>query len=300
VSAAVLPRTSSWPAGSVGATLHGAIARLADAGVPEPRADAEVLMAHVLGADRARTIAAAGRPLPDDAAARLEALLVRRERREPVAYLVGEREFWSMALAVDARVLVPRPETELLVEVACRMAPEARRVLDAGTGSGAIAAALATELPNATVIATDRDRRSLAVASANLARHAPRVARVAADWLSAFAADGFDLVVSNPPYLRDDEMETLQPEVGRFEPRGALVAGPDGLDALAALVRQAPAVLAQGGWLVMEMGQGQAAALSAVVERNGRYETPLVVRDAAGIERVMAVRIGEGGAWTSS
>jgi len=299
VSAAVVPRTSSWPAGSVGATLHGAIARLAGAGVPEPRADAEVLLAHVLGCDRARTIAAAGRPLPDEAAARLEALLVRRERREPVAYLVGEREFWSLPLAVDARVLVPRPETELLVEVACRVAPRARRVLDAGTGSGAIAAALASELPDASVLASDRDPRCLAVASANLARHAPDVARVAADWLAAFRPGSFDLVVSNPPYLRDDELEALQPEVGRFEPRGALAAGPDGLDALAALVRQAPAVLAEGGWLVMEMGQGQARALVAVVERTGRFETPLVVRDAAGIERVMAVRIGEGGSWTS-
>src|SRR5690606_338611 len=143
------------------------------------------------------------------AAARLEALLVRRERREPVAYLVGEREFWSMPLAVDDRVLVPRPETELLVEVACRVAPPARRVLDAGTGSGAVAAALATELPAATVVASDRAGGALAVAGANFARHAPRVARVLADWLAPFRAGAFDLVVSNPPYLRDEELATL-------------------------------------------------------------------------------------------
>lgn len=289
----------SAPAGSVGAKLHDAIARLGDAGVPEPRADAFVLMAHVLGCDRTRVVTAARQPLPGDVEARFETLLARRTRREPVAYLTGEREFWSMPLAVDARVLVPRPETELLVEVACRVAPQARRVLDCGTGSGAIAAALATELRDATVVASDRDPRCLAVAGANLDRHAPNVRRVAADWLAAFRPGSFDLVVSNPPYLRDDELETLQPEVGRFEPRGALAAGPEGLDAFTALVRQAPAVLAQGGWLVMEMGQGQATALAAVVQRAGCWATPLVERDAAGIERVMAVRIGEGGAWTS-
>jgi release factor glutamine methyltransferase len=216
-----------------------------------------------------------------------------------VAYLTGEREFWSMPLAVDARVLVPRPETELVVEVACRVAPGARRVLDCGTGSGAIAAALANELPAATVIASDRDARCLAVASENLRRHAPRVHRVAADWLSAFRIGSFDLVVSNPPYLAERELTELEPEVARFEPRGALAAGPDGLDALTALVRQAPAVLAEGGWLVMEMGQGQAAAMTAAVGGAGCWDRSVVERDAAGIERVLAVRVREGRRWMS-
>src|SRR2546428_270102 len=246
--------------------------------------------------------------------------------------LVGEREFWSLLLTVDRRVLVPRPETELVVETALRLAPAARRILDVGTGSGAIAAALARELPAARVWASDIDADALAVARANLARHAPGVALVCGDLLAPFRAAAFDLVAANPPYVTDGELGGPAPEVRDHEPRVALAAGPDGLAALGRLVAEAPRVLAPGGWLVVEVGAGQAPAvrrlaeagerrqadrrgLGASEERSarsarapdgppaeldtGRYVRVEVVRDHAGIERVLALKLG-GGGWTRS
>src|SRR5207244_2938758 len=157
---------------TVGDALAAAIARLAAAGLPEPRADAEVLLARALDTTRVGLVVAARRPLPETAARDFAALVARRAAREPLPYIVGEREFWSLPLTVDRRVLVPRPETELVVETALRLAPAARRILDVGTGSGAIAAALARELPAARVCASDLAPGALAVARANLARHA--------------------------------------------------------------------------------------------------------------------------------
>ncbi len=273
---------------TVGDALADAAARLAAAGVSEPRADAEVLLAHVLGVTRAGMMAAVSRPLPRATALVLETLLARRTRREPVQYLVGEWEFWSLPLAVDRRVLVPRPETELVVETALRVAPQARRILDVGTGSGAIAAALALERPAAAVWASDVDADALAVARRNLRRHAPRVALVRGDLLAPFRAGAFDLIVANPPYLADADVPRLAPEVRDHEPRVALAAGPEGLDALRALVSGAPGVLAPGGWLVLEMGLGQAARVRDAVERDGRYARSSTTLDPAGIERVLA------------
>ena len=186
---------------TVGAALASAIARLCAAGVAEPEADAQVLLAHALATSRAGVIAAARDPLGPAAAVRLESLLSRRAAREPVAYVVGVREFWSLPLAVDRRVLIPRPETELLVETALRRAAHARRVLDAGTGSGAVAAALARELPRATVWASDCSLGALAVARGNCARHAPGVGLIAGDLLAPVRGRSIDLVVSNPPYV---------------------------------------------------------------------------------------------------
>jgi release factor glutamine methyltransferase len=233
--------------------------------------------------------------------AAFEALVARRAAREPVFYLTGEREFWSLSLAVDPRVLIPRPETELLVETACRLGRGARRVLDAGTGSGAVAAALARELPAAEVWASDREPGALAVARANLSRLAPRVRLVRADWLAAFACGAFDLVVANPPYVAVPELPGLAPEVRDHEPAAALRAGPDGLAALRVLVAEAPRVLRAGGWLVVEMGIGQAPAIADAVRWDGRWGRPTSYRDHAGIERVAAVRVEERKAgWTRS
>lgn len=289
------------PCRTVGCVLAEATARLVAAGVPEPRADAEVLLAHVLGTDRSGLVVAARRPLARFAAARLEPLLARREAREPVFYLVGEREFWSLPIAVDRRVLIPRPETELLVETACALAPGARCVLDVGTGSGAVAAALARELSEATVWASDHQWDALEVARQNLARHAPRVMLVQGDLLGPFRAAAFDLVVSNPPYCAAGEMGGLEPEVRDHEPRSALVAAADGLAALLALVVAAPDVLRADGWLMMETGAGQRAAVEAAVAADARYARRVVRRDHAGIERVLAAQVvGRGGPWTAS
>ncbi len=285
---------------SVSEALRDAVARLTAAGVPEPRADAEVLLAHALGTSRAGVIAAGPRALAGDAAARLDDGLRRRETREPVAYITGEREFWSLPLAVDARVLVPRPETELLVEVACRVAPNARRVLDCGTGSGAIAAALARELPAARVWASDRSADALVVARGNLTRFAPAVGLVRGDLLAPFAGGAFDLVVANPPYVAEGALLELAPEVRDHEPRVALTAGPDGLDALRALLAAAPDVLRPGGWLCLELGAGQAPALERSAATAGRYRRVFVTPDHAGIPRVLAAERGERDAWMRS
>ena len=284
---------------TVGDALAAAIARLAAAGVPEPRADAEVLLARALGTTRAGLVVVARRPLPEAAARGFATLVGRRAAREPLHYIVGEREFWSLPLAVDRRVLVPRPETELVVETALGLAPGARRILDIGTGSGAIAAALARELPAARVWASDVTADALAVARANLARHAPGVVLVRGDLLAPFRTAAFDLVAANPPYVTDAALGGLAPEVRDHEPRVALAAGPDGLAALGRLVAEAPRVLAPGGWLVMEVGAGQAAAVRRLAEASGRYVRIEVVRDHAGIERVLALRLG-GGGWTRS
>jgi release factor glutamine methyltransferase len=268
--------------------LADAVARLAAAGVPEPRADAEVLLAHALGADRAALVVRARDTIDAAAAGRFEACLRRRQAREPVAYVLGTREFWSLDFAVDPRVLVPRPETEILVATALRLAPRARRVLDVGTGSGAIAVALARELAGATVVASDRSAPALAVAAANRARLAPRVGLVQGDLLAPFRAEAFDLVVANPPYCAEGTV--VQAEVRDWEPASALYGGPDGLVALDALVASAPRVLRAGGWLVVEMGEGQRDAVVACARRTGAYGRIEVVDDYAGIARVVAAQ----------
>ncbi len=281
---------------TVAQALLDAVARLDAAGVPEPRADAEVLLAFVLRTNRAGLVVRAREPMPDDASARLAPLLARRVGREPVAQLVGEREFWSLPIRVDRRVLTPRPETEMLVEAVCRLG--GRRILDAGTGSGAIAVAVAAERPGATVVALDRSADALAVARTNVP---PSVRLVRGDWLGCFAAGSFDVVVSNPPYVPAGDLAALEPEVRDHEPREALVAGADGLDAYRVLVAQAATVCAPGGWLVVEMGAGQAAGVAALLDAVGQYDRCVVERDAAGIERVLAARRRGGErAWTAS
>ena len=289
------------PAGSlVGQALARAVARLRAAGVAEPEADAQVLLAHALGTSRAGLIAAARDPLPAEVARRAEAALRRRERREPVAYIVGEREFWSLPIAVDRRVLVPRPETELLVELGRRLAPDARRVLDCGTGSGAIAAALAIELANARVCASDRSLDGLAVAAINTRRHAPQVRLVGGDLLAPFRDAAFDLVVSNPPYCAEADLAALEPEVRDFEPRLALAAGAAGLDVLRTLVADGARVLAARGWMLVEVGAGQADTVRGFFERDLRYTSVVVEDDHAGIARVVGARRRGVGTWTAS
>jgi release factor glutamine methyltransferase len=284
---------------TVGATLAAAATRLAAAGVAEAEADAAVLAAHVLGTTRTGLVLAARTPFDADAAARFEALVARRAARVPVHHLVGEREFWSLAFRVDGRVLVPRPETELVVETALRVAPGASRIVDVGTGSGAIAIALARELPSATVVALDVDPDALDVARENGARHAPRIAAVRGDLLAACREASVDVVVSNPPYVATADLAGLAPEVRDHEPRRALDGGPDGLDVVRRLVAEAARALRADGWLVSEIGAGQAEAAGAVVARDGRFVSWWTVDDLAGIPRVLVAERGRGG-WTRS
>jgi len=277
---------------TVGGELARAVARLAAAGVPEPRADAEVLLARALGTSRAGMVAASRDVLSARAAETFGALLARRAAREPVQYIVGEWEFWSLPLAVDPRVLIPRSETELVVKTVLRVACGKSRIVDVGTGSGAIALALARELPRAPVCATDVDPAALAVARANLARHAPSVRLVCGDLLTAFRPRSVDVVASNPPYVADGEHADLLPEVRDHEPARALLAGADGLAVLRRLLAGAPEVLVPGGWLIVEMGAGQADAVRSAVVRDGRYEEVKTIEDHAGIARVLMARRG--------
>ena len=288
---------------TVAEALEIARRRLLAAGVSEARADAEVLLAYALGTTRTGLVLAARRALDGATASAFEALVARREAREPLQHLTGTREFWSLDFAVDRRALVPRPETEVVVETALALGARARSVLDVGTGSGVVATVLARELPAATVWASDVDAEALALARSNTGRLAPRVRLLRADLLGAFRDDAFDLVVSNPPYVGEDELRGLAPEVRDHEPRRALVAGADGLAVLRALVGETPRVLRAGGWLVMEVGAGQAPAVRDCIARAGRYGAPRTVCDPAGIERVVAAeRHAEerGRTWTAS
>ena len=263
--------------------VRDALAAAADglgaAGVESPRLDAELLLAEAAGWSRAEIAADPDAPL-DPAAARAFAALVRRRLlREPVAYLTGRRGFRNLEIAVDRRVLIPRPETETLVEVAVEREPAS--VLDVGTGSGAVALAIADELPTAEVAATDVSPGALEVARDNAARLGLG-GRVSFHDAGEAPARRYDLVVANLPYVREDEWEGLQPEITDYEPRGALVAGADGLDAIRALLASPPDCAA----IALEVGDGQAAAVVDLVAAAGfdRVETR---RDLAGIERVV-------------
>ncbi|MBS1880293.1 MAG: peptide chain release factor N(5)-glutamine methyltransferase [Actinobacteria bacterium] len=262
--------------------LGAATEALAAAGVEGPRLDAEVLLAAATGWERAALIADPGAELEPAAARRFGEAVRRRLRREPVAYIVGRRGFRRLELAVDRRVLVPRPETELLVELAAEVRP--RRVLDVGTGSGAIALAVADELAAAEVVATDTSPGALAVAQANAERLglAGRVRFVPG---TLPEGERFDLLLANLPYVAERDWPSLQPEVTQWEPREALLAGPDGLDAYRALFAQplpAPVV-------AVELGQGQAPAVAQLV-RGAGFEQVETRTDLAGIERVVVGR----------
>jgi release factor glutamine methyltransferase len=272
--------------GSVREALEAAADALAAAGVEAPRRDAELLLAEATGRDRARFAADPDAGVEADAARRFGAMVRRRVAREPVAYILGRKGFRRLELAVDARVLIPRPETELLVEAAVELAP--RRVLDVGTGSGAVALAVADELERAEVVASDTSLEALAVAKANRDRLGlgERVRLIEGSYPGE---PGFDLVLANLPYVGDGEWEGLAPEIARFEPRGALVAGPTGLEAIDALLGAIATCALRTRAVALEVGGGQAATVAELVRRAG-FELVEKRRDLAGIERVVLGR----------
>ena len=244
--------------------LRGARARI-DA------TDAELLLAHVLGASRGWLFAHSTDALPAARGQDFEVLVARRAAGEPVAYLVGHRGFWSLDLRVTPDTLIPRPETELLVELALARMPRtsAMGVADLGTGSGAIALAIARERPNARVVATDASAAALGVARGNaLAHRLEHVDFRLGSWCAALAGDRFELIVSNPPYIAEADPHLGQGDL-RHEPRSALAAGPDGLDDIRVIVRDAPGHLVDGGWLLVEHGFAQGPAVRALFEAEG-------------------------------
>jgi release factor glutamine methyltransferase len=260
--------------------------RLADLS-DSPALDAELLLAHVLGLPRAALRADGRREVGPGDAARFATLVDRRAAGEPVAYLTGRRGFWTLDLAVTPAVLVPRPETELLVEAALeRLRPlRAPEILDLGTGSGAVAIALACESPGARVVAVDTSAAALEVAAANAAEAGvARVVFVQGHWYEPVGGRRFDCIVANPPYLAaaDPHLPGLA-----YEPRGALVAGPTGLEALEHIVGGAGDHLREGGWLLVEHGAGQGAAVRRSCAAAGLGSVGTLT-DLAGLERVTA------------
>lgn len=269
---------------SVRALIEAASTRLVG---EEARSEAEILLAHVLARPRGWLFAwPEHEPTADQRAAYVQ-LIDARWRGEPIAYLTGRRGFWTLELDVTPAVLIPRPETELLVELALARLPLDRevRVADLGTGSGAIALALASERPQARVLATDASEAALEVARGNARRLDLRNVEFAqGDWCVALGGAMFDLIVSNPPYIVSGDPHLAQGDL-RFEPPAALASGSDGLDAIRTIIAQAPAHLRAGGWLLLEHGYDQAAAVRDLFAGCG-FESIDSARDAAGHERV--------------
>ncbi|MFA4904001.1 MAG: HemK/PrmC family methyltransferase [Desulfobaccales bacterium] len=303
-------------------------------GVSEPRASAEVLLAHTLGISRLDLYLRYDQPLNAAELARFKALVVRRRQGEPVAYLTGHREFWSLDFQVTPAVLIPRPETETLVAAAVEVAKdnvgaglkpaptgepeqsleergqeqkpprletdtknESSWGLEIGVGSGAVVVALAKELPEINWIGVDISAAALAVAWDNARRHGvlDRVHLFKSDLLSAFKPQpSFDVLVANLPYVPQPEWEQLPRDIKDFEPRQALLAGKDGLDLIRPLVRQAHQYIKAGGWMLLEVGDRQAEKVEGLIQQSGAYDRVESIKDFSGIERVVRARRRDG------
>lgn len=289
-------------------TLIAALSRLTAEKVPSPRLNAELLLMFVLGCDRAYLHAHPERELTADEATRYDRALAERARGVPAQYITGHQEFWGMDFIVSPAVLIPRPETEHVIETVLKLIDidverraslrqaqgklppaNAFRIVDVGTGSGCIALALAKELPEAEIHATDISAAALEIARANAARLqlADRVHFHEADLLHGFDPSSFDFVVSNPPYVGDSEEDEVQMEVRKFEPRQAVFAGPTGLEVIERLIPQAHAVLKPGGWLVMEIS---GTIANAVRELLAGWNSLQTTADLQGIPRVVSAR----------
>lgn len=271
------------PAPIVRGALLAATEQLGD------RVDAELLLLHALGKPRSWLFAHGDDPMPADAGVVLGHAVARRLRGEPVAYITGRQGFWSLDLEVTPDTLIPRPETELLVEaaLACMPGDAPWRIVDLGTGSGAIALALARERPHADVVAVDASAAALDVARRNARSHALGVRFVHGHWLDAVAGDRFDLIVSNPPYIQagDPHLAALS-----HEPSTALVAGVDGLDDIRLIIRDSPAALEPGGWLLLEHGWDQGQAVRALFGEG--WQQVETLRDLEDRERITHARYG--------
>ncbi len=297
-----MTRTSAPHMATLQGWVSAACQRLRAAGIDGRDAsfDVEILARHALGWTRAQWLSRLRDQAPDTAGgmdALVGPLIDRRSRREPVALITGVREFWGLDMVVTPDVLIPRPETELLVEIALARLADPRRpwvIADVGTGSGCLAVALATEMVHARVVATDISPEALAVALGNAARHgvSDRVAFHETRFLDG-APGPYDLVVSNPPYIPDTDLAALAPEVARHEPRSALSGGRDGLDPARTLLPVASARLRGGAWLVMEIGVGQSQSVRDIAG-GAALEVVEIRPDLQGIPRAVVMRRGAG------
>lgn len=278
--------------------VQGARDRFVGAGISSPLAalDAELLARQVLGWDRARFLADRNEKASSMFLLNYEPLVARRIRREPVPYILGTREFWGLPFEVGPDVLIPRPETELIVEetLALPSLGAAPRIIDIGTGSGCIAIVLARELPGATIVATDVSRCALDVARRNAARHgvSDRITFVETSFLDG-VEETVDVIVSNPPYVPLPSERGLTPEVRDYEPPVAVFAGDDGLDALRSVLNASATRLAPGGWLVMEFGYGQDERVAALVSDISAMSIVKIRGDLQGIPRTAVCRRSE-------
>jgi release factor glutamine methyltransferase len=274
--------------------LGGATQRLQAAGIDSARLDADVLMCHALQINKSHLYVSLDERLEPSARHRFGGFLIRRLRREPIAYITGRQEFWSLDFLVTPDVLIPRPETERLVEISleCVGAFDSDlvlRILDIGTGSGALAVTLAKELPRAQVVATDISVAALEIARDNAARHqvADRIQFRASNLFESIKEHEFHLVVANPPYVRRGEVPALAPEVSQWEPRTALDGGVDGLDYYCGIVAQGFRHLLPGGALIMEIGAAMGREITELLGSTGNYTSPLVYQDYARKDRVI-------------
>ena len=286
---------------TISEALKHASATLRAALISNDLLDAQTLLAHALNCDRTYLIVNYNQPLTDEQQTNYQALIARRATGEPLQYITGEQEFFGLPFIVTPAVLIPRPETELIVEETIRLAqaldhaPVIPFIIDAGTGSGCIAVALARELEDAQLYATDISSAALAVARQNAARNgvAARIEFIQCDWLAGLP-DGLraDFIVSNPPYIAADEMADLQREVRDWEPHAALTDGADGLSFYRRLLADAPPRLRAGGWLLCELGYQQSAAITALVDA-AVWSTHYLLHDLQGIPRILVAQLGK-------
>ena len=277
---------------TIGEVLTWTTGFLQKKGVPSARLDAEILLAHALESDRVSLYLNFDRPLTTEERARYRELVGRRARREPVALITGVKEFWSVELRVVSGALIPRPDTEVLVEASIEAvdALHATRVLEIGAGTGAVSIALAKERPGIRILATDLDKGAagLARGNAETAGFSPQVDFLCADLFTALRpAPTFDLIVSNPPYVPTDDIAELEPEVADFEPRLALDGGPDGLDVIRRITQHARSFLNSPGALLMEIGHDQGPQVEELIRVVGGFAEVRFYKDTAGRTRVV-------------
>ena len=295
------PRTASdsrAEQGTLGSLILHVQGKLAAAGIEAADREARWLIEHALGLTESSELLDRTRRVDGDGIEKVYACMSRRAAREPLQYILGSQEFCGLEFEVNTSVLIPRPETELLLQEVIRRLPHSIQpiVVDVGTGSGCLAVTLARALPDSSIIATDLSVEALETAKRNARRHGvgTAVRWLQGDLLAPLAGSGYEgsvtAIVANPPYIRESEWNDLQPEVGRYEPRLALVAGTRGIEVHERLLDQAVLYLAPGGVLAMEMGLGQSGEITKRIQRMPAYESAEIVRDEAGIDRIAIVQ----------